>query len=94
MIEYSPFWFGVLIGVGIAFISLAILFGVKIAYSEEPLNNKCIKYNDNKTVIIIKHGWTFIGPISCGGYEETIAYFLSLGYHTVKDTYELEYLTR
>lgn len=33
--EYSPFWFGVLIGIGVVFISLAILFGIKIAYSQD-----------------------------------------------------------
>ena len=94
-LNYDSFWFVLLVTIGIIFLSLAIFFGLKIAYAEEGLfPEKCIKYNDNKTVIIIKHGWTFFGPLSCNGYEETIAQFLTLNFSTVKDTYELEYMTR
>ena len=44
MIEYSRFWFAVLIGIGIAFLSLAILFGLKVAYSQD--FDPCFVNND------------------------------------------------
>ena len=45
MVEYNPFWFAVLI-IGVVFISMAILFGLKIAYSQDiDPNGYCI-YNN------------------------------------------------
>jgi hypothetical protein len=56
MVEYYPFWFAVLIAIGVVFISLAIIFGLKIAYSQDadpryvcinkfqyPYNEACIQ---------------------------------------------------
>jgi hypothetical protein len=81
MVEYNPFWFAVLIIIGVVFISMAILFGLKIAYSEPILNKDCVIFSDGKTAIILTEGgitdsWKFV---SCDGSD--IAWFINKGYH-------------
>ena len=68
-LNYDSFWFGVLMIIGIVFITLGVFFAIKIAYSEEL---KCLKFNDGKLVVIDAE--------SCYGHYETISWFLSKGY--------------
>jgi len=85
LVEYNPFWFAVLITIGVVFISMAILFGLKIAYSAIDSNGniipdqkpelKCLIFNDGRLAVIEMYGCT-------GGYE-TISWFLSKGYNIV-----------
>ncbi len=79
MIEYDSFWFTVLIIIGIVFISLAILFAVQIAYSEELA---CIEYSDGQIAIINSNGL----PCSFQDAIPTIKWFISKGYEVVSIT--------
>lgn len=88
MVEYSPFWFAVLI-IGVVLISMAILFGLKIVYSAIDSNGniipdqkpdlKCVEFSDGTLTVI-----QFSSRGGCGadsGAMNTISYLLKKGYH-------------
>ena len=96
--EYNPFWFGILIGLGVAFISLALLFGMKIAYSEEGIiienttpELKCLEFSDGTLAIVLVEG--------CNGFMQTLGWLFQHNYHVEtsvfgETTLDRMYLTR
>ena len=80
--EYSSFWFTILIAVGIVFISLAIFFTIKTVFGEPILNKDCVEFSDGKTAIILTEGgitdsWKFVWCDESSNVE----WFLQKGYH-------------